>query len=303
MATSIAVSVIVPTYNRATLLLTALRSIAAQSFQDLELIVVDDGSTDRTRELVSALGNPKIRYFYQENRGAAAARNLGIKRSRGEFVAFLDSDDCWLEAKLERQVDLLQTQRSPGCVTGYFLHTLRGRRMAVVPSAEATSLRGILWKNTLQPCTTFACRRSVFRQVGGFDETLRRGQDTDWLIRYRRTYEIGIVPEILAVFNHHLTRCGETMERSSLYFLEKHGAALLAQGSLFFRRKTAHVYQELAYQFSREGNTRKAYQYTRMSLASYPILGPGVWLLLIDSFLGTRLKRTLDSVRYPGVFK
>jgi hypothetical protein len=90
------------------------------------------------------------------------------------------------------------------------------------------------------------------------------------------------------------------MERSSFRFLEKHRRALRDQGRLFLHRKEAHVYQELAYQFSREGNSKKAHHYMRRSLASFPILAPGIWLLLIDSLLGTRLKPALDAVRYPG---
>lgn len=294
------VSVVVPTYNRAASLPNALNSILAQTFQDLEIIVIDDGSDDATRQLVDTFHHPAIRIFFQENRGPAAARNLGVAQSRGEIISFLDSDDQWLEGKLEKQVELLEKQAHAGCVTGYWIHTVRGRKVKVVPRQDEISLRGILWKNRLQVCTTLACRRSVFDRVGLFDEDLRRAQDTDWLIRYREAYEIGIVPEPLAVFNQHLVRSGEMMERSSLRLLEKHAAALRAQGELFSRRKTAHIYQELAYQYSREGNTRKAHDYMRKSLASFPTSAPGLWLLLIDSLLGTRLKRALDDVRYPG---
>lgn len=293
-------SVVVPTYNRAASLSNALGSIVAQTLPDLEILVIDDGSEDQTRELVASLDQSAIRYFFQENRGCAAARNLGIAHSRGEYIAFLDSDDRWLKDKLEQQLELLRSQQSPGCVTGYWLHPVRGREAPVVPTAHEASLRGILWKNRLQMGTTFACHRSVFDQVGTFDEDLLRGQDTDWLIRYRRAFDIGIVPEPLAVFNQHLVRSGEAMERSSLRFLEKHRTALRDQGRFFLKRKEAHVYQELAYQFSREGNPKKAHHYMRRSLASFPILAPGIWLLLADSLLGTRLKPALDAARYPG---
>jgi glycosyltransferase involved in cell wall biosynthesis len=299
------VSVIVPTFDRAKLLVSALRSITAQSYHAIEIIVIDDGSTDGTRDAVRSLEDARVRYFHQENRGLPAAWNAGIDRSRGQYLAFLDSDDTWLEGKLKAQTAFLENAGSnmPGCVTGYRLNTVGGRSQNIAPSAKNTRLREIMRSNILHLGTTFMCRRGVFDVVGGFDVNLRRGQDTDWLIRYRDHFELGILPERLAVFNQHLSRSGSLMEGSALYFLEKHQDALRRQGRLFHRWKTASIFRDLAYQYSREDNRVKAREYLRKSILSYPLIAPGLWLILVDVYFGTRLKRAADSLRFPGAFK
>ncbi|MBI4683838.1 MAG: glycosyltransferase family 2 protein [Nitrospirae bacterium] len=104
------VSVIIPTYNRADFLPQTIQSILNQTYQDWELIVVDDGSKDITEDIVDGFKakDRKIEYFYQVNKGAGAARNSGIRKSSGNYIAFLDSDDEWLPEKLERQVDFMR---------------------------------------------------------------------------------------------------------------------------------------------------------------------------------------------------
>jgi glycosyltransferase involved in cell wall biosynthesis len=299
------VSVIVPTYNREKSILETLQSIEAQSFRDFEIVIIDDGSTDGTREIVYTLQSSKISYYHQKNQGLPAAWNTGIQRSRGKYVAFLDSDDQWFINKLEHQVAYLEGagQNHSGCVTGYFLRTVNQKKIPIIPSLHQANLKQILWKNILHLGTTFMCHRNIFREVGYFDENLRRGQDTDWLLRYCQLFQIGIIPEILAVFNQHLERSAEIMEKSSLYFLEKHRSKILEQGHVFYRRKTASIFRDLAYQFSRENNQMKASEYSKKSISTYPLPSPGIWLILADGYLGTQWKRKIDSFRYPGVFK
>ncbi|MCK5595776.1 glycosyltransferase family 2 protein, partial [bacterium] len=105
------ISVIIPAFNRANLLKKAIESVLSQTYQGFELIIVDDGSTDNTYEIVSEFKNDII-YIKQENRGAAAARNTGIKRAENKFLAFLDSDDCWDKEKLAIQIDEMQKNPS-----------------------------------------------------------------------------------------------------------------------------------------------------------------------------------------------
>ena len=115
------VSVIVPTHNRADLIEYSIRSVLAQTYPDFELLVVDNGSTDSTRSVVDGIGDPRIRYIYQENSGGPAGpRNTGIRESRGEYVAFLDSDDLWVPTKLARQVEVLEKRPAVGLVYGQF---------------------------------------------------------------------------------------------------------------------------------------------------------------------------------------
>ena len=112
------VSVIIPTFNRASLLQDAIDSVSAQTFGDWELWVVDDGSTDDTEVVVRSVPDPRIQYVRQDNQGVGAARNLGIDCARGDWIAFLDSDDMWLPNCLEAKLELAHQNQGIECITG-----------------------------------------------------------------------------------------------------------------------------------------------------------------------------------------
>lgn len=111
------VSVIISVYNGERYLAEAIDSVLAQTYQDFELILIDDGSTDRTKEIIQSY--PTIRYFYQENQGVAAARNLGVAQSRGDYLTFLDADDLWLPEKLALQIEAFAGNPHLDIVTGH----------------------------------------------------------------------------------------------------------------------------------------------------------------------------------------
>lgn len=162
-------SVIIPTFNRAHVILRTLGSLLAQTCQDFELIVVDDGSTDNTRQIFDALKERRIRYSYQPNRGVSAARNLGAAQSRGSNLVFLDSDDevhpHWLESF---RVLLADDDVGVACVG--MRETRTGR--IVLPTDDGLFRAG-----------TFALRRRLFLDVGGYVESLRQGENTELGIR------------------------------------------------------------------------------------------------------------------------
>ena len=110
------VSVIIPTYNRAEYLGEAIQSVFDQTFEDFEILIVDDGSTDDTQQLVLSFHDPRLRSFYQNNCGISAARNAAIRSADGEYIAFLDSDDVWLPELLESQVAVLDRRPEIGLV-------------------------------------------------------------------------------------------------------------------------------------------------------------------------------------------
>lgn len=112
---SIKVSVIIPTYNRAEFISDAIESVLNQTFEDYEIIIVDDGSTDNTKQIVQSYTS-KVKYYYQEQSGVSSARNYGIKAATGEYIAFLDSDDQFLPQKLEKQVEVLENNPRIGIV-------------------------------------------------------------------------------------------------------------------------------------------------------------------------------------------
>jgi|SRR5579871_1279912 len=187
------VSVIIPTFNRAHFLPQTLESVFAQSYRPIEVIVVDNGSTDGTWDLLLR-DWPQVVRMHQPQRGVSVARNTGIARSSGNFLAFLDSDNLWPEGGLKAAIALFEAQREVGYVLGrriYFLEP--GHRVPVwakpewigVPTADEGA--GVL-----------IVRREAWVRVGGFNTELIAGEDTDWLMRAR---EVGIrmaqLPEVL----------------------------------------------------------------------------------------------------------
>jgi glycosyltransferase involved in cell wall biosynthesis len=186
------VSAILPAYNRERYLGAALTSILQQDYRPLEVIVVDDGSTDGTARV--ARSYPEVRYLYQPNQGAAAARNAGIAVSRGAFLAFLDSDDVWTPQKLSLQVGFLLENPQLGYCLGR-MQILLEPGSPVTPQAKPEEITrteiGAL-------PSALVVRREIFDRVGGFDPRYRVGEDIDWFFRAKDTgIPFAILPEVL----------------------------------------------------------------------------------------------------------
>jgi len=179
------VSVIIPTYNRADMVGDAIRSVLDQTYADWELILVDDGSSDDTRQIVEAFADLRIRYIYQDNKGLPGARNTGIQAARGQYIAFLDSDDLFLPHKLEWQLDALETRPELGLVAGGHievdeqLHVLR----EVQPWHGHPTLKFQDWLFACPFCPSAPLvPRGELESAGLFDETMQRIEDWDlWL--------------------------------------------------------------------------------------------------------------------------
>jgi glycosyltransferase involved in cell wall biosynthesis len=179
------VSVIVPTYNRADMLPEAVESVRAQSFDDWELIIIDDGSQDNTREVVAGMTDGRIHYFHQENRGLPGARNAGIRRARGKYVAFLDSDDRFRSEKLRLQVAFLEAHQEIGLAAGGYAEVDRSLNWIrdIRPWSQQPGLNLEDWLLNCPFCPSVPLiRREWLDRVGLFDESMRRIEDWDlWL--------------------------------------------------------------------------------------------------------------------------
>ena len=193
------VSVVIPTYNRADKVRSAIDSVLAQTLSDLEVIVVDDGSSDDTQRLLSVAYGDRIRYFFQTNQGVSAARNKGIREARGEWIAFLDSDDHWEEDKLEWQFKALD-QFGPQCGACYtdvrFFNHPEARTMFQL-AQESYCHKGIMGVNNdvlrvlvtpggpgMVICpSSFLARADTVRRTGGLNARLRFQQDTEFMFR------------------------------------------------------------------------------------------------------------------------
>lgn len=189
------VSVIIPAYNREKYIAEAIDSVLAQDYAPIELIVVDDGSTDSTAEIVQSYGDQLV-YLCQENQGVAAARNSGIAYAHGEYLAFLDSDDIWVEGKLSWQMALLQQNPKLDAVYG---HT---KQFFSPEVDEAFKARTIIPQKVMPAYIACAklIRRESFDLVGLFDANLKAGTDIDW---YARSKEAGILSEMLPDIVYH----------------------------------------------------------------------------------------------------
>lgn len=202
------VSVIIPTYNRSALLQEAVASVLAQTYSSLEIVVVDDGSHDDTAQVIANFSDARIAYYYQENAGRSAARNLGLQFARGEFIGFLDDDDLYLPEKLAHQVAYLNHHPMVDCVASgaCFIKPDGSVRLFWRPWRRVQELtcQNILLYWTFLPCTVLL-RRDVFDRVAKwFDSDLDRVEDTDFFNRLALAgCRFAWLEEILSEYRDH----------------------------------------------------------------------------------------------------
>ena len=192
------VSVVIPAYNAAPFLSGALKSVLAQTYKNYEILVIDDGSTDATAEVIKRLS--MVRLLSQRHTGAAAARNRGIGAARGSLVAFLDADDIWMPSKLEKQVAFLQ--RHPDIGMAICEHTVLEEDGSERMSDKSVLFKGDTVRNIFLhsdvATPTVIVRKEVFNKVGLFDESLSCAEDENLWMRIGMSYRIGLVGEPLA---------------------------------------------------------------------------------------------------------
>ena len=236
------VSVVIPTYNRADLLPRAIDSVLDQTHDDLELVVVDDGSTDNTEAVVESYDDPRVRYVAHEtNRGANVARNTGIEAADGEYVAFLDSDDEWRPRKLELQLDRVTDGTWVGAYcdaetrTAGLTAELRSSAASLLARADdeperkgGAELVGEILADNVQPGagSTLLVRTDVARAVGGFDEELDRFQDPEFVIRVLGEGPLTYVDETLVVRHPTGSPPADTVRVADERYRSKHAAAV-----------------------------------------------------------------------------
>lgn len=194
------VSVVIPTWNRAHCIRTAIDSARAQRGVQVEIVVIDDGSIDDTAAVIAACGDA-VKYFHQENRGIAAARNAGIRRCTGRYVAFLDSDDYWLPEKLPRQLALFHQHPEYGMVASQCasVRVDGSFRRSNRPGRSGSVLEDLFRKNFIRTSSA-VIRRECFDAVGLFDETLKECEEYDLWLRVAARYPVGFLNEPLAVY-------------------------------------------------------------------------------------------------------
>jgi len=205
-----AVSVVVATYNRCDFLAETIESVFEQRFRDFELIVVDDGSTDDTRKLLESYGQ-RLRYYYQENRGPSAARNLGVRHARGSWISIQDSDDLSAPDHLSRLYGYAQNHPDCGMVfaNGAYLGGPEHKRETIIPAAKSRRLaeQGVrlkdLFDKSIVRLQAALISRACYDQLGGHDESLRISMDLDLSFRIFNRYPVAYLDEVMFFYRKH----------------------------------------------------------------------------------------------------
>ena len=305
------VSVIVPIFNRQQLVGPALDSIVEQTYRPLEIIAVDDGSTDGTQEILAGYADrfpDLVTVIRQPNSGPAAARNRALTRARGEFIAFLDSDDVWLPSKLELQLPRFTPE------IGLIYSALQevdadGRVLATVdcdPRMRGDVYRHLLVRNRMTGGTVVV-KRSVLECVGVFDESLRAAENWDLWIRISKAFLVDFVDEPLLQYQKHDDRLSldrPRMQAAAEAVLAKHfPESPAADDPLLenYNRAYANIYYRRGVNFFTAGNYREARQMFRRCWKYCPGYRDSR-LRYVRSFLATpanlllsRLKQSVSS--------
>jgi len=295
------ISVVIPYYNRADWLKTAVGSVLAQTFPDFEVIVVDDGSEELPRFLDGA-GDPRIRYVRQEHRGASAARNHGIRLARGKYVAFLDADDLFLPEKLEVQVGRMEARPDvPLSHTSYRRMDAVGNDLEEIRSGTFGGwvYPGIVTRCPIATPTVMVRRETLAQQGFAFEESVRIGEDVILWIDVARRHEIlGIDRTLTKVRVHGRNAFSdpEAQYRGSIEILRHAFRKDAGFGFSFRRRSLARVCSSGGHGFLGQGNRKEALRCFARGAAYWP-LDPGNLSILLRLLLPERIKPALRRLR------
>jgi glycosyltransferase involved in cell wall biosynthesis len=284
------VSVIVPAYNTARYLRAAIDSVLNQTYDDWELIIIDDGSTDETRSVVHSyvptLG-VKLRYLYQSNRGLPAARNTGIQEAEGEFIAILDADDVWLSARLSRGVAVLDGNPDVGLVHSGVARIDANGAVVSIPVFPLKYRSGKMAIHLLTRRANIACPTVMFRKqclgaVGLFDETMGATEDRDLWFRIAERYEIAYIDEVLAHARftpRSMSSDSDRMLKWQLFFVHKHYKRH-ACGWTAFHKALGQIYREQGDDLFSRGRLMRSIGHYSRSVFYNPLNLKNVYMLL-----------------------
>ena len=201
------VSIVIPTYNRAGKIIECLESIVTQSYPNIEIIVVDDGSSDSTEELinnyiVARSLSKKLFYHWQENKGAPEARNNGLTIAKGKYVVFFDSDDIMLPERIAKQVSIIESEDSDSCACG-FANSTDGKQFIPNLPADKSALQALISWNIMGSTQCWLYKREILISIGGYDVNYACYQDWDLSFRYLvASQKVSLVKEALSIFSN-----------------------------------------------------------------------------------------------------
>jgi glycosyltransferase involved in cell wall biosynthesis len=280
------VSVVIATHNRAAQVAEAIESVLAQSVKVREIVVVDDGSTDDTPQQLSRYGS-RIRTIYQTGRGASAARNHGIRESRGNWIAFLDDDDVWLPQKIERQMRL--TEENPDLGLVYCSDHAVDEQLRILYTRDALAAnRGDVFEQLLVRNFIFTscvvARRDVIEQAGFMDASLKFGEDWDLWLRIAARHPVDFIPEPLVLYRQSASGClsRDTTAYDRLSAMQKiveHALTLRKVDVVARRRARYYLEREWTANWLAQGKNYKALTHSLKAISACPHWMEGYKLL------------------------
>ncbi len=214
------ISVVIPAYNAEKTILETIESVRQQTFTDFELIVIDDGSSDHTAELINAIADDRLRLFSYENGGLSIARNRGIDRASGEFIAFLDADDLWTPDKLELQLEALQKHPDAGGAYSWTIHMSQDGKMINDGGSvhfEGNVYSELLVSNFLTNGSNPLIRRTAIESVSGFDPALASAEDWEYWLRLAAQWSFVRVPKRQIFYRHSSTSMSNKVDVTEKY--------------------------------------------------------------------------------------
>lgn len=250
------ISVVIPAYNAERTILQTVDSVLKQTFSDLEMIVINDGSTDKTLELLKSIKDQRLKIFYYENGGLPVARNRGISHARGEFISFLDADDMWTPDKLKLQLAALLQNPEAGVAYSWTYYFIDGQEESIFPYApvffEGNVYAKLLVNNFIASGSNILVSRKAIESVGEFEPTLKSCEDWDFYIRLAARWHFIVVPKHQILYrqsSNAMTSKVEVMEKEALRVIERaYRAAPLKYQSLR-NQSLAWVYEYCTQQY------------------------------------------------------
>jgi glycosyltransferase involved in cell wall biosynthesis len=285
------VSVIIITYNRAQLLKTAMQTVLAQTFEDFELLIIDDGSPDDTENTVKSFHDPRVRYVkHAQNQGEGGARNTGIQHAEGEYIAFLDDDDEWLPNKLQLQVRLLDAQpKQVGFVHSALINFYADTGEEVEKKRSVEAVSGQVFDRLLQEnfviLSTVMARKACFDAVGPFDLSIPAGLDYDMWVRLSQRYAFAYIDVPLIKYRIHRHNLGSNFSlqiRGQEAFFNKYAAYTKAPG-----KPNSMRYFKLGLLYGFTQDLKSARRIYLKSIRLCP-LNPKPYVAFLLTFLGQR---------------
>lgn len=282
------VSIIIAVYNRRRFLAEAIESALNQSFQDCEIIIINDGSTEDIFSVVEPylkMHSSKMRYIWQENQGAVATRNRGIKESSGKYIAYLDCDDAFLPDKLAKSVEFLEQNHDYAMVySDMWIINAQGDYMQEWLSSKKQWAEGYIFTNLLKQCfiipSNIVIRRSAFDQAGDFSPEVPFEHDFELWLRFARHYKIGLIKETLVKYRQHSENLSLNYREMSEDFIRIFRQYLAdsrtnAEQRIIIRKKLAECYFYMGLDDLDKGAKRKARDYFMQAFKHDPRFNSG----------------------------